>query len=257
MTLDNNRQSWSTLGLSDQFVRHMGVYAKGSIEKFQYRVSINDALTNGLDARDPSTVLNTTIYGGRKIVGSRDAGKVYSGYFEYGFKDAESNFLPYKVGSYLGSKKIFNVGAGFFMHPKGSVSSDGTTITSHDVNIFAVDAFYDAPIGTNGSAITAYATYQSNDYGENYLFNAYGTGSMVYGHVGYVIPRDKTKTKFQPYVSYASNTYDAVNDDRNVLGVGANAYMSGHNSKLTLEYKNEKFGSSDVGVFTLQAMIYL
>ncbi|WP_338409651.1 hypothetical protein [uncultured Flavobacterium sp.] len=257
MTLDNNRQSWSTLGLTDQFARHMGVYAKGSFDKLQYRVSINDALTNGLDSRDPSTALNTTIYGGRKIVGSRDAGKVYSGYFEYGFKDAESNFLPFKVGSYLGTKKIFNVGAGFFMHPKGSVSFDGTTITSHDVNIFAVDAFYDAPVGTNGSAITAYATYQSNDYGKNYLFSAYGTGSMMYAHLGYVLARDKTKTRFQPYLSYASNSYDAVNDDRKVLGVGTNAYMSGHNSKLTLEYKNEKFGSSDIGTFTLQAMIYL
>ena len=28
MTLDNNRQSWATIGLSDQFARHIGIYAK-------------------------------------------------------------------------------------------------------------------------------------------------------------------------------------------------------------------------------------
>jgi hypothetical protein len=28
MTLDNQRQAWATLGLSDQLQRHIGVYAK-------------------------------------------------------------------------------------------------------------------------------------------------------------------------------------------------------------------------------------
>jgi hypothetical protein len=134
---------------------------------------------------------------------------------------------------------------------------DAGELKGEDVAIFAVDAFYDTPLGDNGSALTAYATYQNNDYGTDYLFSAYGTGSMVYGHVGYVIPGDKTKARFQPYVSYASNSYDAVDDNRNVFGIGANAFFSGHNSKLTLEYKNQKFGDSDTGAVTLQAMIYL
>jgi hypothetical protein len=33
MTLDNKRQAWATLGLSDQFARHIGVYAKGALGK--------------------------------------------------------------------------------------------------------------------------------------------------------------------------------------------------------------------------------
>ena len=134
---------------------------------------------------------------------------------------------------------------------------DGTDLKGEDVAIFAIDAFYDAPLGDNGSAITAYATFQSNDYGKDYLYSAYGTGSMIYGHVGYVIPRDINKVRYQPYVSFASNSYDAVDDNRNIFGIGANAYLSGHHSKLTLEYKNQKFGDSNTGVFTLQAMIYL
>lgn len=256
MTLDNNRQSWSTLGLTDQFARHQGVFAKGSFGKLQYRVSINEAMTNSLDARNPEDVVNTTVYAGRRVLGSKDAGTNYAGYFEYALLDQESDFLPYKVGTYLGTKKVFNIGAGFFLHPKGSVMNDGTMNVAQDVSIFAVDAFYDAPIGTKNAAITAYAKFQSNDYGKDYLFSAYGTGTFTYGHVGYLLPSEKT-TKIQPYVSYASNSYDATDDNRNILGIGSNLYMSGHNSKLTLEYSNTKFGDNETGTITLQAMIYL
>lgn len=256
MTLDNNRQSWSTLGLSDQFARHQGVYAKGIFGKFQYRVSINESITNGLDARNAGENINTTIYAGRKVLGSKKSGMNYAGYFEYGFLDVESNFLPYRVGSYLGTKKVFNMGAGFFLHPNGSVYNDGTVNMGEDVSIFAVDVFYDAPVGDKKGAITAYATYQNNNYGKDYLFNAYGTGSFVYGHVGYMFHSEKL-TKIQPYLSYASNRYEAVEDNRNIFGVGTNLYLNGHNSKLTLEYKNETFGENKTGTITLQAMVYL
>ncbi|MCH3880990.1 MULTISPECIES: hypothetical protein [Tenacibaculum] len=260
MTLDNNRQSWATIGLSDQFARHLGVFLKGKFDKLQYRVAINDAAASTLDTRT-AVAGGDAVYNGRASLGSGDAGKTYAGYFDYHFLDQESNFLPYKVGSYLGGKKVFNIGAGFFLHPKGAVIDNGTALTPNligeDVSIFAIDAFYDTPIGEGGSALTAYAVFQSSDYGKNYLFSAYGTGSMFYSHVGYVFNGDKTKTRYQPYVSYGSHSYDAVNDNRSTFGLGINAYMSGHNSKLTLEYKNQQFGALDSGVLSLQAMIYL
>lgn len=260
LTLDNHRQSWSTIGLTDQFARHLGVFAKGSFEKLQYRVAINDASSSSLDART-AIPGGEAVYNGRTTLGSKDAGKTFAGYFDYNFLDQESNFLPYKVGTYLGTKKIFNVGAGFFVHPNGSVIDTGTELApelkGENVSLFALDAFYDAPLGEDGSAITAYAVFQSNDYGKDYLFSAYGTGSMVYGHVGYALKGEATKTRFQPYISYGSHSYDAVDDNRSTLGVGVNAFMSGHNSKLTLEYKNESFGTIDSNVISLQAMIYL
>jgi hypothetical protein len=260
MTMDNHRQSWATIGLSDQFARHLGIFAKGKFNKLQYRVAINDAANATLDARTP-VAGGDAVYNGRSSLGSKDAGKTYAGYFDYHFFDQESNFLPYKVGTYLGTKKVFNVGAGFFLHPKGAVVDNGTLLNpdlkGEDVSIFAVDAFYDAPIGDKGSAITAYAVFQSNDYGKDYLYSAYGTGDMLYGHVGYVFNGDKTKTRFQPYLSYGMHSYDATSDDRTTLGIGVNAFMSGHNSKLTLEYNNQQFGAVDTNTISLQAMIYL
>ncbi|PKV51748.1 short chain amide porin [Aquimarina sp. MAR_2010_214] len=260
MTLDNNRQSWATIGLSDQFARHIGIYAKGSFGKLQYRVAVNESGTNNLQEGTDPVLNGPAVYAGRRLLGSKDAGKNFAGYFDYHFMDQESNFLPYKVGSYLGGKKVFNVGAGFFYHPDGSaIANDAGGIEGEDVAIFAVDAFYDAPLGDNGSAITAYATYQNNDYGKNYtLGQTYETGSMIYGHAGYVIPNDNKKIKFQPYASFNLRSIDAIDDNATTFGVGANAYFSGHNSKLTLEYLNTKYGDNDAqGYVTLQAMIYL
>ena len=123
--------------------------------------------------------------------------------------------------------------------------------------IIDLELIYDAPIKDNGSAITAYAIYQWNNYGNDYFYSAYGTGGMFYGHVGYLIPGEVSKPKFQPYVSYATNSYDAVTSNRNIFGIGGNLFFEGHNSKLTLEYKNQKFEDNSAGTVTLQAMIYL
>ncbi|PQJ74710.1 hypothetical protein [Polaribacter gangjinensis] len=257
LTLDNNRQSWATLGLSDQFVRHIGVFFKGNFEKLQYRLAINDAIVNGLDLRSP-TNNGSAVYGGARLLGTKEAGKTFAGYFDYHFLDQESNLLPFKVGSYLGEKRVFNLGFGFFAHPNGAVFADNLgNISGENVSIFAVDTFYDAPLSDKGSSITAYAVYQNNNYGKNYLFNAYGTGSMIYSHLGYTLAGDTSKTRFQPYVSFAKNSYDATKDNRNILGIGANAYFNGHNSKVTLEYQHQKFGVSSLNTLTLQAMIYL
>ncbi|MXV37334.1 hypothetical protein GO491_01390 [Flavobacteriaceae bacterium Ap0902] len=256
LTLDNNRSSWATLGLSDQFARHVGLFAKGSIHNFQYQVSFNEAMTANLDARDPMNA--ASVYRGKELLGGDEAGKTFSGYFQYGFLDKESDFLPFRVGSYLGGKKVFNVGAGFFAHPKGAVRADANgDLTGEDVSIFAVDVFYDAPISAKGDAITAYAVYQNNDYGEDYLLGPYGTGNMLYGHVGYLLPGNNPQLKFQPYVAYSHQTFDATQDDKSELKVGLNAYMSGHHAKFTLEYDKTKFGDTDTGFVNLQAMVYL
>lgn len=253
LTLDNNRQSWATLGLSDQFARHIGVYAKGALGKLQYRIAINEAETNNLDTRDPTA--NAAIYAGRRILGSANAGYVYQGYFDYHFFDQESNFLPYKVGSYLGGKKVFNLGAGFFHHPNGAVILSNGENQGEDVSIFGFDVFYDAPVNDKGDALTAYAVYQLQDYGTDFeLGSTYGSGNMFYTHAGYYMKSNR----LQPYLSYQNRAIDALDDNANVWGLGSNYYIDGHNAKLSFEYKHQKIANNDgLGVVTLQAMIYL
>lgn len=261
LTLDNNRQSWASIGLSDQFARHMGVYFKGRFNRLQYRVSINESIENSLDVTlDNAPGVDQAVYRGREFSGGKESGKNFAGYFDYHFLDQESNFLPYKVGSYLGGKKVFNVGAGFFYHPNGSIALDNAgAIRAEDVSVFAVDAFYDAPVGDQGAAITAYATFQSNDYGTNYaLGSTYTTGSMFYSHIGYLLPSENANLKLQPYLSFNTRSIDAIDDNASRLGIGGNLYLSGHHSKISLEYSRDQVGDLDaINTFTLQAMIYL
>lgn len=262
MTLDNNRSSWSTLGLSDQFARHLGLYAKGKIGKFQYRAAINDALTNTLDG-DASTVLavGQEAYLGKALL---NKGKyAYAGYFEYQFLDSESNFLPYKVGTYLGSKKVLNIGAGFFAQPDGLVKNNGGTLESENVSHIGVDVFYDSPLGESGGALTAYALYQNSDMGDDYLAGrTYGNGSQFYASAGYLLPKkaesNKYRNRFQPYVAYSHRDFKGLPEPAKELRVGTNWYIDGQNAKLTVEYQKAfDLPERQNDMVTVQAMIFL
>ncbi len=259
LTLDNFRQAWATIGLSDQFARHIGVFAKSSIGKFNYQVAVNESITDNLQAGATPVNGGPAIYSGRRLLGSKDAGKNFAGYFDYNILDKESQFLPYKVGSYLGAKEIFNIGGGFFVQPNGSVLADAAgELVGEDVVIFAIDTFYDAPVGDKGAAVTAYAMYQSQDYGEDFtLGTTYETGDTFYSQAGYLIPTDG-KVKYQPYGFFGNRNIDALDDNATDFGLGGNVYLNGNNSKITLEYKNSKYSENDAnGIVTVQLMIYL
>ena len=80
---------------------------------------------------------------------------------------------------------------------------------------------------------------------------------MFYTHVGYLLGGDKAKNRFQPYIALMNHSYDATSDNRTQTKLGINMFMSGHNSKLTLEYVKSAFGDTDASALMLQAMIYL
>ncbi|WP_407265444.1 hypothetical protein [Tenacibaculum maritimum] len=254
VTLSNNRSSWATVGLADQFARQLGVFIKGSLDRVNYRFSVNEANVSTLDKAELTA--NTIRYQGNKILGSREAGRTFSGYFDYNFLQQEKSLLPYMAGSYLGAKKILNIGAGFFAHPNGVVSQDASgNTTGHDVNIFSLDAYYDAPL-KNG-AISAYAQYQNSDYGTNYNFGPYASGNMLYGHVGYLIPGKNNKFRVQPFVAHSYRTADAIpNATYNSTKLGANFFLSGHNSKFSIEYQRDNtFAGVNTNLVTVQAQI--
>jgi hypothetical protein len=270
LTLDNYRRSWATLGLSDQFARHLGVYAKGNVGGFFYRVSVNSAIVNSLDVgRIPAVgeYNGEVLYTGTKEF-QDDAKWNYAGYFEYMFFDKEGDKLPYKVGTYLGKKKVLNVGAGFFYHPNASITYVQSTDTmglktQHDASHFGVDIFYDTPLGTGG--LTAYAVYYNFNYGPNYtLGQTYGTGNSVMVEVGYLAPKFSNKISLQPYVQFSTVNFDAFDNGGNAVFGGVNMFLNGHHSKLTLEYRstqnmhnNSASKPGRNGMVVLQAMVFL
>lgn len=234
MTLDQSRPfvAWHSLGITDQFARHLGMYAKGAIGNFDYRLAVNSPLKNNISADYGSKGSGLTYTGAVNPDKNGDpvGNTIVEGYFRYNFWDKESTKLPYAVGTYMGKKKVFGVGAGFYMQPNGMYNE--TTGEHGNVSHFAVDAFLDTPVGDKGNAVNAYAAFMSFDYGENYVGRWAGTGTNIYAQLGYYAK----SLKLMPYISLQSGSYDGFEENVGAMNIGANYFINGHNAKVTLEY---------------------
>lgn len=171
--------NFPTLDQTDQFGFFLGAYAKGRIGGFDYRFAIDEPFAPN-SAITPATVRTNVA-----AFNPRPTSKIYQGYFDYEFLDKEANLLPFSTGTYLGTKKVFNIGAGFhynadgmFSRPNalpGSLPSDPYSIPyqTHDIKLFGADVFYDAPLDTaSNTALTFYGVYYHYDMGPNYVRNA-------------------------------------------------------------------------------------
>lgn len=269
MTLDQARPfvQWHSLGITDQFARHIGIYAKGQLGQFDYRIALNNPINpaNSLgagasyDGAFPNAQTSNISYTGAatpdsdgEVIGNT----IIEGYFRYNLFDTESTKLPYQVGTYHGKKKVLGIGLGFFRHGNGAYN----TSTNEHENVFHIagDVFYDAPLGDN--AINAYASFIKFDYGENFVSRWGGTGSNFYTQVGYFV----SSLKLMPYIAYQSGSYDALEDNISSFDIGANYYVNGHNAKITLEYhtirgdyRDAPTTNGDVTQWRLQTHIFL
>lgn len=257
MTLDNPGAGnsdvrlfpWNNITTSDQFARHLGIYAKGSLGKFQYRISANNARNNigALGTVPTYQVDNST---GEGIWN-------YAGYFKYDFLDQESDKLPYFVGSYLGKKKVFSVGAGFFHHPNALAVN--TLNDRESVTHFALDAFYDAPINDN-LAISALGAYYNYNYGSTDGFASGGlvpsSGSVIHSQVGLLF----RNAKLMPYLTYNTADLDFTPNTSDEFGIGLNYFLNGHFAKITAEFTTGSRGATGAdssNIFRLQTHIFL
>ncbi|MEO1049759.1 MAG: porin [Bacteroidota bacterium] len=267
MTLDQARPftHWHSLGVTDQFARHMGVYAKGRLGQFDYRFAVNNPLNpanalgqgGNFGAGFPNAEVSGITYNGSAVVdedGGPTGNTIVEGYFRYNLFDTESIKLPYQVGTYFGNKKVLGFGLGFFSHANGAFNN----ISQEHENVFhfAADVFYDAPLG-NG-ALNAYASFINFDYGDNYVSRWAGTGSNIYAHAGYLFP----SLNIMPYVAFQSGSYEALEDNVTSFDFGVNYYVNGHNAKITLEYHNIRNDfrdalGGDVSRIRLQTHIFL
>lgn len=295
MTMDAPIFNWPLIESNDQFARQFGVYAKGQLGKLDYRVSINKPFLNGI-AATRSTFINALKSGAavsgvaQHVYSEKPA---YSGYVNYMFKDKENNKLPFYVGSYLGAKTVFNLGAGFYIHPEATasitVNGRDSVFTTHNVNLFGVDAFLDKPINKEkGTCLSIYGAAYFYDFGSNYLRNigilnthtaatgetatlarggnaqaTIGTGTIGYVQVGYGLPKMKDGRQFMPYVTLTYKDFDRLRESSLQYDLGLNYLLNGHNAKVTLQYSNRPTYSTGLvkngskGQLTLQTHIFL
>lgn len=304
--------NFPTLDQTDQFGFFLGFYGKGRIGNFDYRVAVDDAFESN-QASTPATLRTNAAQ-----FYPRNANKIYQGYFSYSFLEKETNLLPFTTGSYLGTKKVFNIGAGFHYNPKGAYSRNAaypysdvipqpagttptpkgfdpyTTVTTHDLKLYGVDVFYDAPLDTTSrTALTLYGVYYNYDFGPNYVRNAgvlnpgtgvtsgdntlrgnavplIGTGHTYYAQAGLLLPQQLLgpKARLQPYVAYLRNSLEGLRDasgDRRIVNMydaGLNLLLDGHNAKITLncrarpDFSDQVFLPANNGVTTVNSVKY-
>ncbi|MFN3850591.1 MAG: porin [Spirosomataceae bacterium] len=289
LAVDSPIFNWATVDVSDQFVRQFGFFGKGKLNKLEYRFSLNKPFHTNLA---PTNVTESS-----KAVAVDNNGRskwAKTGYVEYQFLDTESNLLPFKVGTYLGTKRVFNIGAGFYSQADGTKSSVNGTLSSHNINLFAVDAFLDMPIGekTKNTAITVYSGFFNYNFGPNYLRNIgimnegavdanykgddrvmagagnaqpmIGTGQIFYTQAGLLLPKasEKPKLRVQPFVAFTSKNFDALPKTVSNFDAGVNWLIDGHHAKITTQYSlrpelTMTGSAKKYGEFIAQLQIYL
>jgi hypothetical protein len=272
--IDSPIFSWENIDATDQFARQYGLYFKGKLlkgKKLDYRVAVNFPFAigkgNAQGAFDTLSARNGLNLSSYKIGGQPNP--AFTGYFQYQFLDVESNLLPFNVGTYLGTKKVFNVGAGFYQHSNAmwTTSLNTTTnkidTTTHNQLNVSADVFLDLPLGKKKkSALTAYASYNYVNMGKNYIRNIginnptngtiasevsfngggnampiIGTGNTFFAQAGFVFPKIKNIGRFQPYASAIVAKFERITDHVVVPDFGLNWYLAGHSAKVTFNYR--------------------
>lgn len=261
-TLDVPVFAQATVDQVDQFSRKLSVYARGQLGKFDYRVILSDPFpvaTNGTAL--PALSNNATF-------AQEGHNKQYQGFFMWNFFDKESHVTPYMTGTYLGKKKVFNLEAGVIAQKNATETSPdgGVTKEFHNMTLWSVAAFYDAPINTEtGTALNAYLGYFDFEYGPGYLryngimnpassvqpgypggsqgnaFPMFGSGNVFYAQVGYLMKNDlmgEGNGTLMPYISMQSAKYHRLDKQMNVVDVGVNWLIKGHGSKISLDYQS-------------------
>lgn len=258
----------ATNDATDQFLRKLSVYAKGKLGKLDYRIALSNPLPIQTSTMAPTAVTKNADF-------SLEApNKQAQGYFSYQFLDQEANLTPYNTGSYLGQKRVFNIGAGFITQPGAMAYLDTQgQVVNTAMNLFGVDVFYDAPINREkSSAVTLYGNYSHYDFGPGYIrnlgvnnpangvlagqgsfngtgnaFPMIGTGDIFFGQAGYLLPKNKSMAcQVQPYASLMMASYDRLANTMVSYDLGLNWFINGHGSKFSLNYQNRPiFGLAD------------
>ncbi|MBS3913485.1 MAG: hypothetical protein KG003_03240 [Bacteroidetes bacterium] len=264
LSLDAPLYQQATNGVTDQFLRKLSVYAKGKISRLDYRV----ALSHPMAAQTGNVANSTSLDSGIASFSARYPSLQTQGYFKWEFLDKESNQLPYFAGTYLGKRRIFNIGAGFIHQPKAMWQQNGKNSDTiyHPMNLWSVDVFYDAPLNKEKeNAITAYAAFSIFDFGQNHLrmlgvmnplngvnanaslngtgngFPAIGTGNILYAEVGYLAGKNllKNHDRIQLFAGTQIAGFQALHERMIMYQTGMNYYISGNAwNKISLMYQN-------------------
>ena len=271
---DINFSATPALNVHDDLLRRLSMALRGRIQKLDYRIAfskpflyVSQPLSNQAVFVDNPTELNV------------------SGYLKYQFWETESMSSAFSPWTYLGDKKILNIGAGWLYQGKAtqSLNVDGDTL-DHPMRSFGIDLFYDQPIGQN--ALTFYVAYLNHSLGPDFVryigannpasgsantltlngrgnsFPEAGTGQILFSNIGYL--RQFENLGWQPNLLFELADFEALDDLMILYAIGINCLLDGHQSKLSFSYQSrpvfiENEGKAEVedrkGMMVLQYQI--
>ena len=265
MTLDVPVFAQATVDQIDEFSRKLSVYARGQFWKFDYRFILSDPFPITSSGGTPTLSKNASF----AAVGYT---LQYQGHLMYQFFDHEGHTTPYMTGTYLGKKKVLNVGGGFIVQPDATWYLKNTTDTTYaNLMLFCAESYLDMPLNKEkGTAVSAYIGYFNTNYGPDYLrynglmnpangtkatdaitgagpvfgnsYPMFGTGQVVYTQFGFLLPKKWLGEKcgqLMPYASYTHASFDRLEGkSMDVFDVGVNWFIIGHRAKISLDYQN-------------------
>lgn len=233
---------------TEQVARHLGFFVTGSLSKLNYRLNVGKPFI--------MNAANKPAFGLNKAADVPNNHLSFEGYFVLQLLEKENNAMPFVPATYLGKKKVLNIGAGFYTHPGSthSLNENGDTL-SHNKRHFAIDLFFDYPV-SNGGALTFYTAYFNFNYGPNYLLNGgianvhsstsppgsgisepgFGTGNAVASQFAWLFPKMVGEGgKIQIYYEGDYRFYEGLKDAALHHNFGLNYFVFGHQLKFTLQ----------------------
>lgn len=237
-------------GSFDEEGRQFGVFAKGSLTKLNYRFAMTKPFEFGTDT------------GYSEITVPRiNENFAFKGYAYWQFFETEKQHGPFLGMTKNSGKKTLNLGSGFYFHPQAMLGTNGLTGIWYNALSLATDVYFYIP-GKRKGDLTAYVLYTYNDFGPGYLCSVpvmnvsrmtaagslpqgagnsewdSGTGHIVRGETGWLLPQKWIKTAIQPYGAFTWKSFEALDQNSLQFDAGLNFVQPGNNLKWTIQYSN-------------------
>lgn len=269
LALDVPLFNWPLTDFSDQFARQLGIYVKGNIGPLAYRWSVNKPFTViSSSMKYPDNSPDSAYAVDNNAVGNLST----SGYAAWQILSDENHLLPYTVGTYVGTKKVFNLGVGYYFARNATASqvtnSSASELSRHNIALWSVDSFADIPFGGSKNwAITSYTVFYHYNFGPGYLRNesimnanvsnninftgsvsqagfgnlapVTGTGTTLFSQIGLLLPKTwSPKTRLQPFAEVSLQRFQRYQDAEFVSwSTGGNIFLDGHHARITFKYQ--------------------
>ena len=246
LTLDNPGFNIPAVNHSDLETRQLGIFLKGTVGAFSYRAVLSKPFDY---ERIPENAKENTAY---EISSDKLS---YKGYVAWHLWEKEYFTTPYVSMTYLGKKKILNVGMGFDYYPESVLNYTAEEIVQIDNRLLlGTDVFCELPFAQNRS-VTFYSVLYSYDFGNNYLRNSgtmniwenggnseykVGTGLISYSTLGYLFKDEflHLPGRLQLFYAYAFKDFEGLPVTLNNQDMGVNYYPAGQKLKFSLQYSS-------------------